>query len=144
MVNNIEKREEYQNLVSQKLEIEAEPKEWKEVKEIITDAATEIVGLEAIQSKRNKQDKLIAKLSKKQKEIRVKISNTKIPEEITELRQERNRILKSIKKRLKQINEEEIDKVCNEINTANNDQRFFKAVKQIRSTKNKKNSVVIE
>ena len=140
LVNNGEKRKEYQNLVQEKLGTEM--KDWEEIKEIVTSAATEVVGLEEKNRRTTKHDAQIADLSQKQKEIKVKLSNTKEADKITELRKERNRLLKAIKKRQREVDEAEIDKICEEINSANNDQRFFKAVKQIRTTKNKKNSII--
>ena len=86
LVNNKEKREEYQSLVSQKLQSETE-KDWKEVKEIITNTAADVVGLEEKQRGPVKHDIQIAELSRQQKEIKVKISNTNDATKITELRQ---------------------------------------------------------
>ena len=70
-------------------------------------------------------------MSKEQKGLRLEIEKSSDPEKIHQLKAVRKSILKEMSKRVKDIKEKRAEELVNEIETAKDDNRMFKAVKAL-------------
>ena len=101
----------------------------KGVQTIIRQEGEESVGL----CKNNKHTKNynheLSRLSTKQKDLRIRIQNTKNTDQKSTLKTERNKIQHNIRERQIKLNNEEIDRKIEGIDTSKNDHAMFKATR---------------
>ena len=76
-------------------------------------------------------DMEISNLSQRQKELRIKINNTKEDSKKIELKKERNEVLHQIRKKVTQLRNEELNKQAEAISSAQTDDVMFSAVKAL-------------
>ena len=114
---------------------------WESVKSVIIETAEKEVG--RIKTSRNiaNYSEKVEILSRKRKELRLRIENTVEVEKNRKLRQERNKLSKKIKARLRKDHENRIDKVVEEIEKTKDDTRMFSAIKSLK--KNGKENVFL-
>ena len=74
-------------------------------------------------------------MSKEQQKIRIKIENSFDPNEITEMKSARKKILKEWTKKVKEIKNKELDEILKEADEPNDDGKMFKAVKILNQKK---------
>ena len=109
---------------------------WDTITQAIKKAATDTFGL--VQKTRKQEDPTIALLSKKQKDLRLRISNTTNHDKEKELRTERNTILSEIHHLTQKLKEKDIDNHLQEIEKTKNDStRMFQVIKQMQNFKPK-------
>ena len=104
IVNRQECRLQYQQrLDTQLLKIEREScttnKTWKCVKEAVQNTAQQTAGVITNRKPNRTPDMEISNLSQRQKELRIKINNTKEDSKKIELKKERNEVLHQIRKK---------------------------------------------
>ena len=130
------KREGYKQKVEEQLKKGDTEKSWADIKDIIKSTAKEVVGTckSGFKNHEEYSDK-VEQLSKEQKRIRINISNTKDPEKKTDLRKERNKIMKEIKKDIQTIRERNIEEIIKVIDAAPNDMKMYKSIKTIEKAK---------
>ena len=76
-------------------------------------------------------DTEISNLSQRQKELRIKINNTKEDSKKIELKKEKNEVLQQIRKKVTQLRNEELNKQAEAISSAQTDDVMFSAVKAL-------------
>ena len=141
IVTNEQRREKYQHTLDEKLTrvinvgvettstTERLADKLKEIQVVIKQAGEESVGFLTNTRQRKNNDPELSVLSKQQKELRLKIQNTKDPPKKAKLKSERNKILHNIRKRKIEQKNIEIDKQIEYIDTAQCDRAMFKATK---------------
>ena len=145
IVNKEESQRRYQNTLDTKLSsitsdrknntdnskarADSVPYRLKCVQTIIKQSIEESVGCVATASQNKHNDEELSQLSKRQKDIRVKIQNTKDNNKRDRLKIERNRILHTIRKRQIKLKNKEIEKKIEGINSAKCDHAMFKATR---------------
>ena len=128
LLTDHEARDEYQ----QKLEAEAaDTKTWEELGELCKKTAEEVIGYREKEESQATDDDDVKRLSLEQKEIRTKMMNEKKAEKVEQMRVERREKQRQIKQKLKEIREEEIDAIADEIEKVKDDARMFKAMKKV-------------
>ena len=99
-------------------------------------AAEETIGYSENNKKNVKaHDPEIEILSEKQKQLRVQINNIKEVNNIQRLRKQRNETMRTIKQKLLENKEKEINEKLNEINNMKDDSKMFKSAKLIHQKK---------
>ena len=117
---------------------------WDTVTKTIHETAKNVIGtLKPTKRKIIKHNHEIESISKAQLQMRIDINNESNKEKITKLRAKRNLLLKKLKKTQKKICQEEIESRLNDINKADNDHKFFKAVMYFRNPSKKKQSTIV-
>ena len=139
--SNKEVQERYKEKVAQKLE-HVEEKNWSQIKSAMVESAKEVIGYRDNSNGKKKISKEVEELSMQQKELRLAINNSTNVSYIKQKKNERNKIMKSIKKKIKEEKEREIDKLAHEIEHSNQSVAMFQAVKKIRNTRDIGNIVV--
>ena len=145
IVNKEESQRRYQNTLDTKLSsitsdrknntdnskarADSVPDRLKCVQTIIKQSIEESVGCVATARQNKHNDEELSQLSKRQKDIRVKIQNTKDNNKRDRLKIERYRILHTIRKRHIKLKNEEIEKKIEDINSAKCDHAMFKATR---------------
>ena len=145
IVNKEESQRRYQNTLDTKLSsitsdrkkntdnskarADSVPDRLKCFQTIIKQSIEESVGCVATARQNKHNDEELSQLSKRQKDIRVKIQNTKDNNKRDRLKIERNRILHTIRKRQIKLKNEEIEKKIEGINSAKCDHAMFKATR---------------
>ena len=117
------------NTDNSKARADSVPDRLKCVQTIIKQTIEESVGCVATARQNKHNDEELSQLSKRQKDIRVKIQNTKDNNKRDRLKIERNRILHTIRKRQIKLKNEEIEKKIEGINSAKCDHAMFKATR---------------
>ena len=102
---------------------------WEKLKGIITSTAENVIGFKKKLTKHQCNNDEIEKLSLQQKQLRLQIESGKCPEKIKDLRKSRKEILKQIQKKVKEANEKRIEALVDDIESAKDDTRMFKAIK---------------
>ena len=74
-------------------------------------------------------------MSKEQQKIRIKIENSSDPNEITEMKSARKKILKELTKKVKEIKNKELDEILKEVDETKDDGKMFKVVKILNQKK---------
>ena len=105
---------------------------WENIRGSITDAATKTIGF----TKNNKNHRIYnpvaERLSKQQKELRLRISSTVNTEKVRELKTQRNRKLHDIANMLNEDTNRELDNLASEIDKCHNDNtKMYQAIKFI-------------
>ena len=143
LVNDKNKQDEYKRKLKDKL-LSNTSNNWDTVTKTIHDTAKNVIGtLKPTKRKIIKHNNEIESISKAQLQLRIEINNETNKDKIIELRSKRNLLLKKLKKTQKKIFQEEIESKLNEINKAENDHKFFKAVKYFRNPSKKKQSIIV-
>ena len=105
---------------------------WEEISEVCQKTAEEVLGFVEKEKTQGKiYNKEVERMSREQKEIRMKIECERNPNKIPEMKKERKSIQKKISAEVKRIREQEIDEIVEEIEKTKDDARMFKAVKKI-------------
>ena len=136
VVNSRDCRNKYQQLLDTRLsEINLDnntPNEtWQMVRRAIVDTAQETLG-EIKRTRPNRTpDESISKLSTQQKQLRIKIDNTRDKQQKLKLKKERNETLHQIRKRVQDLRNAELDKKADSIANAKSDDAMFSAVKAL-------------
>ena len=105
------------------------PDRLKRVQTIIKQSIEESVGFVANARQNKHNDDELSQLSKRQRNIRVKMQNTKDNNKRDSLKIECNRILHTIRKKAKKLKNEEIEKKIEGISNAKCDHAMFKATR---------------
>ncbi len=103
---------------------------WGELKTVVYHAAESTIGFQE-KSPRNDYitvDPHISELSEAQKKLRLKIESCRDEQKRQELKQERNRILHDIKKKVQEKRNQELDEKAREINSLPDHAQMFKAI----------------
>ena len=108
---------------------------WDSVASTVKSSAERVLGF----AKRTRQKKRthnpnIAALSTKQKNIRLQIATCTDPDRVARLRNERNQVLKQIKRDVRADREKLIDETVNDIERLPDHTKIFKAVREINRT----------
>jgi hypothetical protein len=131
LTTNIELRKAYQQKLDEKLG-ETENENWDKIAEKILQAAKETIGGNSGEREhQTTTENEITMLSKKQKNLRIEIENTKNETKRAEKKRERNKILKEIRRKLSEKVEKQLDDIADEIETTGHSYQMFKAVKKI-------------
>ena len=102
------------------------------MKEVIKESAKDCIGYKQKQRREQLADKELLRMSTEQKEMRLKIEICTDEKKMRSMRKERNRILKNMTKRMKQVKEEQISQIVKEIESSKDNTRMFKAVKHLK------------
>ena len=130
MLRNNQYKDEIQQQITTKQYLESsKSKKWEKFKNIITSTAEKVIGFKKNSPKQQCNYDEIEQLSMQQKQLRLQIENGKYPGRIKELRKSRKEILKKIRKKVKEVNERRIEAIIDDIESAKDDTRMFKAVK---------------
>ena len=128
LINDEETRKEFGVKLDERIE---KLEKWEEISEACLITAEEVLGFEEKGDEGKVKDEKITELSRKQKELRLKMMNEKGPDKLEKMRKERKGTLKETVRRVKEIREKEIDEICEEIDKTKDDARMFKAAKKI-------------
>ena len=134
LVNDKEKQEEYQKAVETKInQLDNKEIEWKMVQSKICEAAESTIGYNRPQNNNNNrlEDREVEKISIRQKELKLKISNCKDMEKVRTMKTERNKILHQIQKKLRKLKEKCLDEKIKEIDETKDSAKIFKAVNML-------------
>ena len=101
----------------------------KDVKTIIIEAGKANVGPCKNNKHTKNYDHELSRLSKEQKDLRIRIQNTENTDEKSTLKTKRNKILHRIRHRQIKLNNEEIDRKIEGIHSFKNDHAMFKATR---------------
>ena len=106
---------------------------WDRAVNTIVKTAERVLGRKISVNRNNHRvyDREIKHMSKKQKRLRISISSSNEIESICKMRNKRNRILKTIKKKVLANKEKEIDEAVKEIDVLQDEAKMFKAVKML-------------
>ena len=102
---------------------------WTNVQQAIKESAKASAGVNTCNKQKRTANDTISELSNRQKDLRLQIQNTDNEERKIKLRNERNRVLHTIRKTILEQRNEELEKKVQKINEANSDNAMFKAVK---------------
>ena len=137
LINNPEIKDKYRNKVSESLENKENQQErWNNIVHTCIEAAKETAGIK--EKKKPLEHKDLELLSQQQQKLRLDINSQTDRQARVDLRKERNRVLKQLKKRKKQIEIEILEDKINLISLITNPDR--KAYEAIRSL-NKKEQI---
>ena len=101
----------------------------KGVQTIIRETGEETVGVSKINKHTQNDDHELSLLSKKQKDLRIRIQNSKNTDQKSILKTERNKTLHNIRNRQIKLYNDEIDRKIESIKTSQNDHAMFKATR---------------
>ena len=121
-----------ENITSNKTAFE----KWVEIRNGLKNAAKETIGTVRKKTTTTRCPKL-EQLSKHQKDLKIRLENTKCQLAKQMLKTERNRTLNKINQRVKTLEEEEIERRSAEINSFKDDSRMFQAVRELTRGKTK-------
>lgn len=129
---NVQKREEYKNQLDERLnQLRGRGNaEWNEIRTSITETAKEVIGYRKNDKNKKPENEEVAKLSKKQKELRLEIAECNDPVKVQSLKARRNKLLHSIKTTLLNNKEKELDEKVSEINLLEDSAKMFKSVRE--------------
>ena len=135
LTSDIDKREEYQNNLTDKLEHIGEEIDWDIVKNCIVETAIQTIGYNKIHPNKRPHNLEIEQMSRKQKDLRIQISNCNNIDKAKEMKTERNQIMHRIKRKLIELKEKDLDNKVNEINEMKDSSKMFKAVNMLKRKK---------
>lgn len=142
LIQNKETKERYAKMIEEQL-TKRQDNDWGETKEIIHNAAKKHIGyVENAFSKMEFSEK-IEQLSKKQKDIRIQIENSNNLSKIIKLRKKRNKILKEIQDKQKEVRNRNADNIIEQIDKVQNDRKMYSAIK-ILNMKERENNFVFD
>ena len=122
-------REEYQRKLSEKVQSADQTSyKWTELQQDIIKTVEEVLGCSENTSKHHIQNAEIEDLSKRQKEIRMQISNSSNVETAAELRGQRKSFQKDITRIVKREREKRLEGIIDRVEYSPNDSKMFKAV----------------
>ena len=122
-------RKDYEEKLVEKIK---DKSTWEEISEVCQKTADEVLGFVEKEKTQGKiYNKEVERMSREQKEIRMKIECERNPTKIPVMKKERKAIQKKISAEVKRIREQEIDEIVEEIEKTKDDARMFKAVKKI-------------
>ena len=101
----------------------------KGVQTIIRQAGKASAGLCKNNKHTKNYDHELSVLSKRRKDLRIRIQNTKNTDQKSTLKTERNKIRHNIRERQIKLNNKEIDRTIEGIDTSKNDHAMFKATR---------------
>ncbi|GFS24707.1 very-long-chain enoyl-CoA reductase [Elysia marginata] len=112
---------------------------WKKTKKIIHNTANSVLGKEKGNAKPNRSyDPVLAALSEEQKQVRIKINESKSDSKKKELKAERDKLLHELQSMVKCKRNNELDKAAEDIVKLPDHARMFKAVKSLNRKKSEK------
>ena len=129
LVNDPDTRKKYQERMNEKVE---EVNTWEELQTVFKEVAEEVIGYNKPQKNQHERDNEIDKLSNIQKDIRMSMMIENNPVELQQHREKRKRVQKEIQQKLATKREEEIDKIVNDVKSAKDDVKMFKAVRNMK------------
>ena len=110
---------------------------WKDITQAINDIALTVLGKKP-KHRFHVYDE-ITQLSKQQQEMRLKIESVTDNTAKSSLRKDRNKIMKTIHRKMKELNEQKLENRLKEIENSKNDSsRMFRVIKEIDNVRNKK------
>ena len=130
-----EKRLEYQNKLEESLNELRDDKEWKNIRECITETAKNIIGYRKGDKNKRPDNPKVAELSREQKELRLKIAECKDPEKVTYLKTRRNKLLHDIKTTLLEEKEKDLDEKVSEVDKLKDSAKMFRSVRELNRKK---------
>ena len=101
---------------------------WTNVQQAIKESAKASAGVNTCNKQKRTANDTISELSNRQKDLRLQIQNTDNEERKIKLRNERNRVLHTIRKTILEQRNEELEKKVQKINEANSDNADHLAV----------------
>jgi hypothetical protein len=105
---------------------------WSKVASSVVTIAGEVLGHEQTRRPQHRKfDPRVARLSDRQKSIRMQINACRDPAKMRELRAERNSIMHEIRSRNTENREKEIDQLVSEIDSYHDHTKMFKASKAL-------------
>ena len=134
LVNDPEIRSLYQSNLSVKLS-EINDISWSEISKAIMYTAEDIIGRRPVHKFKTKHSDELENLSKLQKDIKLQISNSDDEVLIRYLKHKRTELMHKIRRTVKKIPEDELDKRVREINKIRDDSQMFKAVNTLKRKK---------
>ena len=108
---------------------------WEDLQKDINQTAEIVLGRIISKNSHSIQNNEIEQLLTLQKETRLKISNSNDAEIISKLRKERKLIQKEVSRILKVERETHLEAIIERVESANNDSKMFKAVKELKQKK---------
>ena len=109
---------------------------WKDITQAINDIALTVLGKKP-KHRFHVYDE-ITRLSKQQQEMRLKIESVTDNTAKNSLRKDRNKIMKTIHRKMKELNEQKLENRLKEIENSKNDSsRMFRVIKEIQRQKQK-------
>ena len=115
---------------------------WRKTREVILETADKVIGKFSAKYKTNTENSIIKDLSKKQKEIRLKIQDKKHSNKVQELRRERNATLNELRQEIMKENENTLNTKLEELKNSSESTKMFKAVKNITNKKQQNKKVL--
>ena len=110
---------------------------WKDIAQAINDTALTVLGKKPKHHHFHVNDE-IARLSKQQQEMRLKIKNVNDNTTQNSLRKDRNKIMRTIHRNMKELDEQKLENRLKEIENSKNDSpRMFWVIKKF-NVKNRK------
>ena len=108
---------------------------WNKLQTVIKQVAENVVGYKE-KSKHNKfQDDELEIMSKQQKDLRLVIENTDDVQKVDEMKKKRKSILIKMKEKVKKLEEDVINRIIDEVESARDDAKMFKATKWLNKQK---------
>ncbi len=117
---------------------------WEKLKSIIKDTAEKVIGFKKKSPHHQISDKEFERMSAEQKQLRLKIENCDDPNKIKNLKRKRKGILKSMRKKVREINEQRALELVEEVENSKDDTRMFKAAKAFTHNTKRLNSFMIK
>ena len=106
LVNNEESRSLYQERLAEEME-EREVDTWEELSSLLQEVAVEVVGYNEPAQPKKVKDSELEKMSRKQRELHLEMMNEKDAEKLKEIRTERKKLAKEVKKKVKEVREKD-------------------------------------
>jgi hypothetical protein len=126
-------RKQYSETVQAKIQnIENSDRDWRDIKAVIIESAESVIGRVRPNNHHNDYNVEVEKLSEQQRKLRKRISESSDVFKMITMKQDRNKILKEIKRKLKQATEDKIDEVVEEMNRTHDDAKMFSAVRMLK------------
>jgi hypothetical protein len=133
-------RDKYRETLNTKLASMSEHPHWNELSKAILDTAEETVGI--LPNNNNKyRSNTIAQLSTEQKELRLRINNTRSRATREKLKKERNALLHEIQAEARRLQARELEAKLKEIEEAKDSAKMFKATRML--TRTSKSSITV-
>ena len=129
MIKDATIQDKYRNEIEKELK-QLRSNDWNTIQDIIINSAQNHLGyMKKIGPNQRIYDQDIQEMSKKQKQLRLKLSCCKDVNEYKTMKKERNKFLHDIKHRLKQNKEQELNDKVSLLDQIEDDSKLYKSVK---------------
>ena len=124
-----DQRLQYQSVLDNKLNNIEETCNWQQISKYIIESATETIGYQQKVQNQRIHNPEIEIMSQKQKDLRIRISETNDKEMVDKMKKDRNLILHDIAKKLNEEKINELDEIVTMINSSRDNNKMYNAVK---------------